>query len=703
MNKIIKKVISGMLLCSVLTYTMPILAYTNEETIYSKMNSSGSVYKNIVSIITENEEKTENTQTETDKELPVDCKVTYTLDGKEISPEELAGKSGEVKIILQYENKLKSTVQIGSKSETVYTPFVVLSGVMIDNGIAKDVKINKGKIINNGSKTIAVGFALPGMSESLDIEDDIDIPNKIEITMQAKNFELGNIMSFATPKILEEGSLDSIYEKLDDVYLKVSDLENASGQLEEGSISLRDGIITLNNGASELNNGAQSLNNGAKELKNGIDTLKAGSSKVNEGANSLKVGTAEYSANSNLLNENMQKMSDGTNSLNENYSKIDGGIKQIQEQLPTLAAGTASIKDALSNQVLGTLKTLNAGLSGVTGAVPTVKESNGNTEATQAVNNAIDMLHSVDTTVTAVINTDAQQAEIDGQIASLNATKASMEAMVETVPEVQSIIGMIDSSIATLNASKASLASASTGTTNSVDLSGVENCLVNAQNVLVASSQTPVAQTQDGLQVQNLVNGYASLASALETQIIPGINQVDVGVNNLMAGVNELSGGSDLVKGGISNLNTSAMQLSQANNKLNEAASTISKGANDLADGTVSLDAGVTKLVDGSTALTNGANTLLNGTNSLASGTNTLLGGGNTLVDGIQKFNQEGIKKITDLVNVDVRNAEIKMRKMEDLSNEYQRFASDVSRDDIKFISIFDSIKLDKKDDKGDK
>ncbi|MDD3797103.1 MAG: hypothetical protein PHE06_14285, partial [Lachnospiraceae bacterium] len=32
----------------------------------------------------------------TDKEVPVNVKITYTLDGKEISPKELAGKSGKV-------------------------------------------------------------------------------------------------------------------------------------------------------------------------------------------------------------------------------------------------------------------------------------------------------------------------------------------------------------------------------------------------------------------------------------------------------------------------------------------------------------------------------------------------------------------------------------------------------------------------------
>ena len=42
----------------------------------------------------------------TDKELPVTVKLTYYLDGKEISPEDLAGKSGKVKITIQTASKL---------------------------------------------------------------------------------------------------------------------------------------------------------------------------------------------------------------------------------------------------------------------------------------------------------------------------------------------------------------------------------------------------------------------------------------------------------------------------------------------------------------------------------------------------------------------------------------------------------------------
>lgn len=104
-----------------LTYTMPILAFTNEETIYSKLNSNGEKYKTIVSTYSEEDEII---QQEIKKDLPVECKVTYELDGKNILPEELIGKSGKVKIILDYTNNSENIVTISSKrGNFIYTIF----------------------------------------------------------------------------------------------------------------------------------------------------------------------------------------------------------------------------------------------------------------------------------------------------------------------------------------------------------------------------------------------------------------------------------------------------------------------------------------------------------------------------------------------------------------------------------------------------
>ena len=105
----------------------------------------------------------------TEKELPVNMKITYTLNGKEISPEELAGKSGKVTIRFDYENKDKKTVNVDGKDIEVYTPFAMVSGMMLDSDKFANVEVSNGKVISDGGKIVVMGVAVPGLKESLDI------------------------------------------------------------------------------------------------------------------------------------------------------------------------------------------------------------------------------------------------------------------------------------------------------------------------------------------------------------------------------------------------------------------------------------------------------------------------------------------------------------------------------------------------------
>ena len=99
-NKFGKKIIASAMVIMLGAYTLPIYAFANEEMVYSKLDSEGKNYKTIVTT-KEEEIKQENT----DKELPLETKITYTLDGKEISAKDLAGKSGKVSIKIEYKNK----------------------------------------------------------------------------------------------------------------------------------------------------------------------------------------------------------------------------------------------------------------------------------------------------------------------------------------------------------------------------------------------------------------------------------------------------------------------------------------------------------------------------------------------------------------------------------------------------------------------
>lgn len=114
----------------------------------------------------------------------------YELDGNEVEAKDIVGKTGKVKITLEYTNNEVHTVKVNEKNVKMYTPFVVVAGTIFDNTENSNIKISSGKVIENGNKTIAIGLAVPGMQESLGISSDkFNIPSNIEFEMDAKDFE----------------------------------------------------------------------------------------------------------------------------------------------------------------------------------------------------------------------------------------------------------------------------------------------------------------------------------------------------------------------------------------------------------------------------------------------------------------------------------------------------------------------------------
>lgn len=287
-KKIISKLVAGTLLCSMVGYTLPVFAYTKEETVYTKLESNGNNYKTVVSTHIINDENLDmiedlsdllnikNTsgeetfnkdgskiiwkankndiyyQGESSKELPIECNIKYELDGKEISSEEIVGKSGKVKMTLQYINKESRTVNVNGKNVKMYVPFVIVAGTIIKNENANNISVSSGKVIDDGTKTIVVGIAMPGVQESLGIsKDEIKIPNNIEIIMNTSDFKSESIASFITPKVLDENDL-KVFDNLSQMEAKIDTLQSSSQKIEVGANELKTGIGTAYQGAKTI-------------------------------------------------------------------------------------------------------------------------------------------------------------------------------------------------------------------------------------------------------------------------------------------------------------------------------------------------------------------------------------------------------------------------------------------------------------------
>lgn len=272
-------------------------------------------------------------QGKTSEMLPVNVKVTYYLNGEEIAPEELAGKSGKVKIRFDYENLSRQQATIGGKETELCVPFVAASTMVLDSDRFVNVEVENGKILSDGKNTIVAGVAMPGLYESLDLLnlegfEEIDIPEYVEVTADVTDFKLAMTATVLLPDVLSRLNTDDM-DGFDDLKDDMEELNDATYELIDGCIELDDGVqelkdnmpdlwegaVDLDDGAVELHDGAWELDNGAQDLKDGADKLNDGAKVLREGAKELDAGTGTLQAGAGLLNDNMPKLKGGVDQL----------------------------------------------------------------------------------------------------------------------------------------------------------------------------------------------------------------------------------------------------------------------------------------------------------------------------------------------------------------------------------------------------
>ena len=202
------------------------------------------------------------------QQLPVTTKVTYYLDGKEIKPEDLAGKSGKVKIRFDYTNNESRTVNIDGKDLEVKVPFLAASMLMLPGDKFKNVKVSGGKVMADQDQSIVIGTAFPGLADSLELKDyeatkDIDLKDYVEITADVENFELdftATAISTCGLSDMKDGDLDDVNDMIDGVKEMTGasdELVDAMGQLSTGAGTLQDYLSQYTSGVSQVDAGAQ--------------------------------------------------------------------------------------------------------------------------------------------------------------------------------------------------------------------------------------------------------------------------------------------------------------------------------------------------------------------------------------------------------------------------------------------------------------
>ena len=577
-----------------------------------------------------------------DKELPVDVKVSYKLDGKRISPKDLKGKSGKVEIQFSYDNKSKQTVNVNGEDVEMYTPFTMVSAMMLSSDEYSNVSVENGKLISDGDKNIVVGVAFPGLANDLNLKDldmDIDIPETVTITADVKDATVGTSITMASAELMNEFGLDDI-DSFDDLQDSIDDLEDATNQLVDGSKEAADGSKELADGAGTLNDGARTLASGAGTLADGVNTLNEKSGTLVSGVNTLASGVQAYTggveeiyAGSNDLVSGAQELASGAAALNE-------GIKTAKTSADTLASTAA--------QVQGGIGTVASSLGTAASTITSMLGENG-----------ANLTAGVDVTVTggqATLSDEKIAEIIEEKMADADSTtKEEVKAVVKEALEDSEVSGY--TSQKSLN---------EPGKTIVETINTVSGGLNNAQAKLTDKEHSVLAQGISGV-----TDGTGALATMLGTE---GEKTIGRGAAGVAAGSASLQKGTETLHAGAK--------------KLHDNSSTLNAGLTTLKDGGSQLASGVSQLASGANQVADGAGTLSNGTQTLLDGANTLADGNQTLADGMQEYKEEAIDKLTDLFNGDISGVTDRIDAMTNLAKEYKSFAgiSDGVSGTTKFI-----------------
>ena len=603
-----------------------------------------------------------------EKELPVQMSVCYTLDGQAIAPEALAGQSGHVTIRFDYQNIQYEEVLLDGKTEKIYVPFTMLTGMLLDTEVFRNVTISNGKLINDGDRIAVVGIAFPGLQEDLAIsKEKLDIPDYVEISADVENFEMGMTMTLATTELF--GAIDSDKLDLHELSDAMAELTDAMDQLMDGSSQLYDGLCTLLEKSGDLVSGINKLAEGAAQLKAGAESLDSGAAQLQAGA---------------------AQLSSGLNTLNANSSSLNGGARQVFSSLLSMA-NTQLSEAGLSVPAL-TIDNYASVLDGVIASLDDTAVYQAALEQVTATVNANRGM--IEEKVT-----EAVQAQVEAEV-SAQVTAAVQETVTQAVHEneaqfraaaIQQALGMtveeykaaIEAGLVTQEQQDAVNAAVEAAMQAEID-ARMQHEEIQAQ--INAVTQQTVGEQMQSDEIQALI------ASNTELQVQQAISEA-MSSDAVQAQLSAAAEGAKSVialKSSLDSYNAFYLGLITYTSGVSSAAA----GANELKTGADALKAGTSELSAGAAELLQGIQTMKDSAPALVDGITQLRDGSMELSDGLKQFNEEGIQKLIEAVDGDLDGLSNRIRVIADVAKHYTSF-SGISEDmdgDVKFIYKTDSI-----------
>lgn len=693
------KVVGSVVLSAVMAGSMmpvTVFAQSNDEnptekteTVYSVLNSDGSISDTIVSSwlhdedginniketlnltdvknIKSNEKPSKDGNTYTwnangndvyyegtaTKQLPVSVKIRYELDGQEISANDIQGKSGHLKLTISFTNNYSQVKNINGKSIVIHPSYLAGGMLNMSTGKFSNVKCESGKIVNDGTNEMLAFANIPGLNETLKsagldkVNNQLGISDDVTVEADVNDFDLGSIMVGMTNEIdlaSELGEIGSVSELTDGI----DQLIEADNQLIDGSKQLYDGTTQLKEQAApltgssdqvrQLSAGAIQLNDGVKALQTGISQYTAGASAINEGVNQLygiPQGAAAISSGMNTKGKSGFSMVEASSTLRKGL-----------DQLNSVAAGISA--ESYYNSLMDNVKTAEAGVTKLQNEVlaPTKTELGNLGDVLKKASSSLSGLSTLVgqlSSVEAAIEQDQDTVSSNNDIVTANNKK--IESVKETKNKLNEVISSLKAARYTLKAS---------GTEeNPVDTSDLDSKIASLETAYNNIGNVDDMQKLDDLtefnkQLKNMpellttlkgtidtVNGYMVSADESVGKLEGYLNTASEKLASMETLLGDSKGDMEKMQAMIPTLQRNIDQLDQLANGVDAGVQSVNENIGKLSS---QSQAAVDTLKAGTTQLTSNNATLNGGASALSDATGTLAGQSGTfneMADGL--------------------------------------------------------------------
>lgn len=341
-------------------------------------------------------------QGSTEKELPFKVSIDYTLNGKPIKPEQLAGKKGKVKITIHLENLTRQHSKLSYKDyqgitlsteKTLYTPFVFQVSTSLSAGKWKNIK-------SPGATQVVVGdeiqlgwmvFPFPTADITLEMSGDEIELEPFEIVALPS---LSALSELDLSKLNIDGKVSPLFSGLVQLENSLDKLSSAANEIGENQKKIADGCRQLLAGLQQLKNGVEQAHEGSGNLATGLDQLSSKHQKLVDSSFllqqqieplliQLKTLLPSEQENIDLLIKGIKDFNDGIvqekqflDQFSNAASKLNSGLGELNQGMQSLAQQTPALSSGLEQLSQGQ-EQLAEGIAAAADGVATMRNEAG--------------------------------------------------------------------------------------------------------------------------------------------------------------------------------------------------------------------------------------------------------------------------------------------------------------------------------------